>query len=226
MELDRLVLCRWTARRGSPPRLVALLPQAEKLDEIGTQIKAPGFNMIILPFADDIRHLRFDADDNDNEKVREATVASHEQIDKAKALITKLVLPGGGFNPDSYDNPVLQSHYANLQALALDQEIDGQLEDCTLPAYDRIKLRAQQEISDFAQVIGLNEVVSLIEDLPKAKKSKQSDDFDPITAIAAVRSDSKALAKFTVNDLKSYLDSVGIKAKRVKAEIIEQITNQ
>jgi ATP-dependent DNA helicase 2 subunit 1 len=226
LELDRLVLCRWTARRGSPPRLVALLPQAEKLDEIGTQIKASGFNMIILPFADDIRHLRFDADDNDNEKVREATVASHEQIDKAKALITKLVLPGGAFNPDSYDNPVLQSHYANLQALALDQEIDGQLEDCTLPAYDRIKLRAQQEISDFAQVIGLNEVASLIEDLPKAKKSKQSDDFDPITAIAAVRSDSKALAKFTVNDLKSYLDSVGIKAKRVKAEIIEQITNQ
>ena len=220
MELDKLVLCRWTARRGSPPRLVALLPQAEKLDEIGTQIKAPGFNMIILPFADDIRHLRF----NEDEK-GEANVASHEQIDKAKALITKLVLPGG-FNPDSYDNPVLQSHYANLQALALDQEIDGQLEDCTLPAYDRIKLRAQQEISDFVQVVGLKDVVFSQTDEPKPKKPKQSEDFDPITAIAAVKSDSKALAKFTVNDLKNYLDSVGIKAKRVKAEIIEQILNQ
>lgn len=219
--MDRLVFCRWTARRGAPPRLVALLPQAEKLDEIGTQIKAPGFNMIILPFADDIRHLRF----SDNEEKGEATVASHEQIDKAKALITKLVLPGGGYNPDSYDNPVLQSHYANLQALALDQEIDGQLEDCTIPAYDRFKLRAQQEISDFVQAVGLNEVVTLAEE-PKAKKPKQSDDFDPVSEVAAVKSDSKALAKFTVNDLKSYLESVGIKAKRVKAEIIEQIINQ
>lgn len=220
--MDRLVLCRWTARRGAPPRLVALLPQPEKLDEIGTQIKAPGFNMIILPFADDIRHLRFN--ENNDEK-GEATVASHEQIDKAKALITKLVLPGSGYNPDSYDNPVLQSHYANLQALALDQEIDGQLEDCTLPAFDRFKLRAQEEISDFIQVAGLNEVVTLAEE-PKAKKPKQSEDFDSVSAVAAVKSDAKALAKFTVNDLKSYLDSVGIKAKRVKAEIIEQIINQ
>lgn len=218
--MDKLVLCRWTARRGAPPRLVALLPQAEKIDEIGTQIKAPGFNMIILPFADDIRHLRFNEDENG-----EANVASHEQIDKAKALITKLVLPGG-FNPDSFDNPVLQNHYANLQALALDQEIDGQLEDCTLPAYDRIKLRAQQEISDFIHVVGLKDVVVNSINEPKPKKPKQSEDFDPITAIAAVKSDPNALAKFTVNDLKNYLDSVGIKAKRVKAEIIEQITCQ
>lgn len=225
MELDKLLLCRWTARRGAPPRLVALLPQAEKVDEIGTQIKAPGFNMIVLPFADDIRHLKFN--ENENETVK--NVASHDQIDKAKALITKLALPA--FNLDSYDNPVLQSHYANLQALALDQEIEGELEDCTLPAYDRIKLRAQQEISDFVQSIGLKDVLTT--DPPKDKTtskrfkpSSASEDFDPISAISAVKNDPSELAKFTVNDLKNYLDSIGIKAKRVKTEIIQQISNQ
>ena len=223
--MDKLVLCRWTARRGAPPRLVALLPQAEKIDEIGTQIKAPGFNMIILPFADDIRHLRF-GEESSAEKSEE-NVASHEQIDKAKTLITKLVLPGSSFNPDSYDNPVLQSHYANLQALALDQEIEGELEDCTLPSYDRIKLRAQEEISEFINVLGLKDVQTTEE--PKnttLKRSKPAEDFDPITAISAVKNDPKALSKFTVNDLKSYLESIGIKAKRVKAEIIEQISSQ
>lgn len=222
--MDKLVLCRWTARGGAPPRLVALLPQAEKIDEIGTQVKAPGFNMIILPFADDIRHLRFNEDSSDNQN--SSNVGSHEQIDKAKALITKLALPGG-FKPDSHDNPVLQSHYANLQALALDQEIEGELEDGTLPAYDRIKIRAGTEISEFIDAIGLKDVLSVEPSKPiTAKRSKPSEDFDPITAIAAVKNDLNALAKFTVNDLKSYLESVGIKAKRVKAEIIDQIAHQ
>lgn len=225
MELNKLIICRWVARKGAPPRLVALLPQAEKLDEIGTQIKPPGFNMIILPFADDIRHLRF----NEDETKDTAIVASHEQVDKAKALISKLALPGR-FDPDSYDNPVLQRHYANLQALALDQEPEGNLEDCTMPAYDRFKLRAEQEMKEFKESIGLKEVLEDDEDTnvkaPSKRSATKSEDYDCISAISAIKTDPKALAKFTVNDLKSYLESVGIKAKRLKPEIIEQILNQ
>lgn len=225
LEMNKLILCRWTARRGAPPRLVALLPQAEKLDEIGTQIKAPGFNMIILPFADDIRHLRFNGDDDESEK--EAIVANHDQIDKAKALISKLILPGR-FNPDSFDNPVLQRHYANLQALALDQEPEGNsADDATMPDYERIKSKAEVQIKEFKDAIGLKDVNEFdeIEKKPAAKKRsvETEDGYDCVKEIAAVKNDAKALSKFTVNDLKSYLDSIGIKAKRVKAEIIEQI---
>lgn len=208
MELNRLIVCRWTARKGAPPRLVALLPQAEQFDEIGTQIKAPGFNMIILPFADDIRHLKFDESE-------QHVVASHEQIDKAKALISKLPVVGGF----DYANPVLQRHYANSQALALDQEPEGDFEDHTLPAYDRIKLRAEEQIAEFKESIGLADVASNSAD--GTKKRPASD--DPIAAITACKGDAKELAKFTVADLKAYLEFIGIKPKRVKAEIIEQI---
>lgn len=222
--MNKLVLCRWVARKGAPPRLVALLPQAEKLDEIGTQIKPPGFNMIILPFADDIRHLRFNEDD---EEEASAIVASHEQVDKAKALINKLALPGR-FDPDSYDNPVLQRHYANLQALALDQEPEGELVDCTMPDYDRIKMKAERELNEFKEAIGLKDVNETYSTGTTSKRttSKSLEDFDCVSAIASVKTDPKALNKFTVNDLKAYLDSIGIKAKRLKAEIIEQIVNQ
>lgn len=220
LELNKLILCRWTARRGSPPRLVALLPQAEKLDEIGTQIKAPGFNMIILPFADDIRHLRFS---DDGEEKEQAIVASHEQIDKAKALINKLIL-SGRYNPDSFDNPVLQRHYANLQALALDQEPEGSLQDPTIPDYERIRSKAGEQIMEFKESIGLKDVNEISEPSVKTKRSAASADYDCVKEIDAVKSDTGALAKFTVNDLKTYLESVGIKAKRVKAEIIGQFS--
>lgn len=221
LELNKLILCRWTARRGSPPRLVALLPQAEKLDEIGTQIKAPGFNMIPLPFADDIRHLRFS--DDDGKEKEHALVASYDQIDKAKALMSKLVL-SGRYNPDSFDNPVLQRHYANLQALALDQEPEGNLQhDPTMPDYDRIRSKAEAQIAEFKEAIGLADVT---EQPAKVKRpaASASADYDCIKDIDAVKSDPSALAKFTVNDLKTYLESVGIKAKRLKAEIIGQFS--
>ena len=228
LELNKLILCRWTARRGAPPRLVALLPQPEKLDEIGTQLKAPGFNMIILPFADDIRHLRFNEDvETEAEGKKDAIVASHDQVDKAKALINKLIL-SGRFNPDSFDNPVLQNHYANLQALALDQEPEANsLNDGTMPDYERIKTKAEVQITEFKESIGLKDVNELSEPVKSTGKRPPppSADYDCIKEIDSVKNDPKALSKFTVNDLKTYLDSVGIKAKRVKAEIIEQFSS-
>ena len=223
--MNKMVLCRWIARKGSPPRLVALLPQPEQVDDIGTQIKAPGFNMIILPFSDDIRHLRFEDDDEEGTK----KIATHDQIDKAKSLVSKLNLPGK-YDPDSYDNPVLQKHYANLQALALDQELEGNLEDCTMPAYDRIKLRAETQINEFKEAIGWQVIddnggdfASSSKATSKRPKQPTSEDYDCVSAISAIKTDPSALAKFTVADLKTYLDSIEVKPKRVKAEIIEQI---
>lgn len=179
--------------------------------------------MIILPFADDIRHLRFN--DDGKEETAAIVAASHDQIDKAKALINKLILPGR-YNPDSFDNPVLQRHYANLQALALDEEPEGNKSfDPTMPDYERIKSKAEVQITEFKDSIGFKDVVAEI--LPESIKAKRSssESSDCIKDIEAVKNDPSALAKFTVNDLKNYLESVGIKAKRIKAEIIGQFTD-
>ena len=46
----------FAARDTSPPRYVALLPRDEETDaESSEQISPPGFYVIFLPFADDIR---------------------------------------------------------------------------------------------------------------------------------------------------------------------------
>ena len=39
--------------------MVALLPQAESIDDEGIQVDPPGFHVIPLPYSDDIRNLDF-----------------------------------------------------------------------------------------------------------------------------------------------------------------------
>merc|ERR1712137_481703 len=56
-----MAIVRYIARRNSAPVLAALLPQAEneEPDTGGDQSCPPGFHMILLPWADDFRQLRF-----------------------------------------------------------------------------------------------------------------------------------------------------------------------
>ncbi|KFR11028.1 X-ray repair cross-complementing protein 5, partial [Opisthocomus hoazin] len=80
LEREVMALCRYTARRNTPPRFVALVPQEEEVDEQKAQIVPPGFHIIFLPYADDKRNVDF------TEKVP----ASREQVDKMKEIIQKL----------------------------------------------------------------------------------------------------------------------------------------
>ncbi|KFM02204.1 X-ray repair cross-complementing protein 5, partial [Aptenodytes forsteri] len=80
LEREVMALCRYTARRNTPPRFVALVPQEEEVDEQKVQIAPPGFHIIFLPYADDKRNVDF------TEKVP----ASREQVDKMKEIIQKL----------------------------------------------------------------------------------------------------------------------------------------
>ncbi|KFU99358.1 X-ray repair cross-complementing protein 5, partial [Tauraco erythrolophus] len=80
LEREVMALCRYTARRNTPPRFVALVPQEEEVDEQKVQIAPPGFHIILLPYADDKRNVDF------TEKVP----ASREQVDKMKEIIQKL----------------------------------------------------------------------------------------------------------------------------------------
>jgi len=47
---------RYAARGNSAPKLVALMPQVcEADDETQEIVKSPGFYVVFLPFADDLR---------------------------------------------------------------------------------------------------------------------------------------------------------------------------
>ncbi|CAM4709660.1 unnamed protein product [Leuciscus chuanchicus] len=117
-EKNLFALCRYIPRRNTPPRFVALVPQREEMDQSQTQATPPGFHVILLPFADDIRTL----------DVHEGPTASDEQVDKMKEIVHKLRFK---YRSDAFENPVLQQHYRNLEALALDMLAPEPIEDLT-----------------------------------------------------------------------------------------------
>uniref|UniRef100_A0A2K6TFL9 Uncharacterized protein n=1 Tax=Saimiri boliviensis boliviensis TaxID=39432 RepID=A0A2K6TFL9_SAIBB len=88
-----------------PPYFVALVPQDEEFDDQKIQVTPPGFQLVFLPFADDKRKMPF------TEKI----MATPEQVDKMKAIVEKLHFT---YRSDSFENPVLQQHFRNLDALA------------------------------------------------------------------------------------------------------------
>jgi len=54
--------------------------------------------------------------------------ANAEQIEKAKELIKKLQF---AFRSESFENPVLQQHYASVEAMALDRDSVEEISDFT-----------------------------------------------------------------------------------------------
>lgn len=54
--------------------------------------------------------------------------ATPDQIDKAKTFIKKLNFP---FSSENFENPVLQTHYRTLEALALDKDLPDDVVDHT-----------------------------------------------------------------------------------------------
>uniref|UniRef100_A0A2K6TB03 Ku70/Ku80 C-terminal arm domain-containing protein n=1 Tax=Saimiri boliviensis boliviensis TaxID=39432 RepID=A0A2K6TB03_SAIBB len=105
----------WTPRRNVPPYFVAL-----ELDDQRIQVTPPGFQLVFLPFADDKRKVLF------TEKI----MATPEQ-----AIIEKF---GFTYRSDSFENPVLQQHFRNLEALALDLMEPEQAVDLTLPTVEEL----------------------------------------------------------------------------------------
>jgi ATP-dependent DNA helicase 2 subunit 1 len=82
-ELKQVAICRLIYRKGSIPRFVALFPQMARVDpDSGEVLQYPGMNLVFLPYADDIRKLRFDP----------TPIATDNLIDDAKKVVAKVKL--------------------------------------------------------------------------------------------------------------------------------------
>ncbi|XP_078060896.1 X-ray repair cross-complementing protein 5-like isoform X2 [Mustelus asterias] len=134
LEKDVYAVCRYTPRRNTPPRFVALVPQEEALDDQKVQTIPPGFHLIFLPYADDVRKIGF----------TEKRVASEDQIEKMKFVVQKLRFK---YRPESFENPVLQRHFRNLEALALDLKEPEEVEDLTRDAAGGAEKKPNVEVS-------------------------------------------------------------------------------
>uniref|UniRef100_A0A3Q4MA68 DNA helicase n=1 Tax=Neolamprologus brichardi TaxID=32507 RepID=A0A3Q4MA68_NEOBR len=139
-ERNVFALCRFISRRNYPPRFVALLPQNEELDEGKAQITPPGFNVIYLPFADDFRTL----------DPPQFPLASQTQVDKMKEIVSKLRFK---YRSEGFENPVIQQHFRNLEALALDMMAPEEIEDLIMPKVDQIDQRLGPLVQEFKDLV-------------------------------------------------------------------------
>ncbi|XP_055993528.1 X-ray repair cross-complementing protein 6 [Sorex fumeus] len=215
LEKDVVALCRYTPRQNMPPYFVALMPQEEELDDQKVQITPPGFHLIFLPYADDKRKVPFTG------KVS----ATPEQVDKMKAIVQKLRFK---YRSDSFENPVLQQHFRNLEALALDLMEPEQAEDLTLPKVEAMDKRLGSLVDEFKELVyppGYN---------PEGKVSKRKQDGeDPGSKKPKVELSDEALkahvsagtlGKLTVPVLKEACKVYQLKVGTKKQELLDALT--
>ena len=125
LNKNKCAIVKFVSREGSVVKICALIPQAEKYDEDYFQTP-PGFNMVILPWADDIRS---------NSEImakypKELPKVSDEQSDLAKKIIKKMNI---SFDCRAFENVELQKFYSTLQALALEENNIEQVDDNMQP---------------------------------------------------------------------------------------------
>ena len=125
LNKKKCAIVKFVSREGSIVKFCALMPQAEKYDEDYFQTP-PGFNRIILPWADDIRSNSEILAKNP----KELPEVTQEQSELAKRIIKKMNI---SFDCRAFENVELQKFYSTLQALALEESNIEKVEDTMQP---------------------------------------------------------------------------------------------
>ncbi|KAI8854718.1 SPOC like C-terminal domain-containing protein [Chytridium lagenaria] len=195
----------------------------EEFDENCNQLRPSGFHMLHLPFSDDIR--KPPAPEFDVEKrvpvLEEAVAALADIIDKVTIK---------GFSLYDYENPTLQKHYANLQAIALDRDCPNDVKDRTVPDNVAINKRISKLVEKFKAVLPEDEVVEAPPTKRKAPASSQASSGaakkvkpEADSSIVKEHWTSGTLKKLTVPVLQQFLTSVGVKPVKKKDELMDQV---
>ncbi|KAK0199409.1 SPOC like C-terminal domain-containing protein [Desarmillaria ectypa] len=199
-------------RRNASPLFCSLLPQEEKVDKDGW-IEPAGFHLIPLPFADDIREANVQEGFRANEVLKNA----------ARAWIGKLPMKEGTYFPDSYPNPALEYHNAQLQASAFHEQYDLEsFEDRTEPPIDQIHKRARLLIVAWKQALVEDESTKIVAVPTAGIKRKADTSVDE----AEIRSKYKSgsLAKLRVDQLKDFCKGKNLPVSGKKAELVDRVT--
>ena len=212
---DVVAICGVKVHARTPERLGAMIAQRECADEHGRQTEPSGFQIVFLPFADDIRQIQDVYFDREQ--------ATEEQQEMAEALIQHAKVRS--FDPSCFENPKLQKHYAALQALALRKdELDWHEDFDDDVRADHEGLAAQAEPLARALADRLPEKV----DPPPKGSKKRKATAAPIDE--KVRKQQRmdflqmeeegTLDKQSVPRLKAFLKSQGLPLSGKKADLV------
>ncbi|XP_028603564.2 X-ray repair cross-complementing protein 6 isoform X1 [Podarcis muralis] len=217
LEKGVMAVCRYTPRRNTPPRFIALVPQEEELDEQNVQVAPSGFHLIFLPYADDKRKVDF------TEKLQ----ANQEQVSKMMEIVHKLRFK---YRSESFENPVLQQHYMNLEALALDLLEPEKAEDLTVPKVEVMDCRMGNLAEEFKQLVyppGYDP------DGKTTKRKQAGDGTIPLEKKAKIEISEEdlrnhvqkgTLGKLTVPVLKEVCRNYKLTAGTKKQELLDAVT--
>jgi len=200
-------------RRNATPTFCALLPQEEKAEEGGWNEPA-GFHLIPLPFADDIRAAT----------VVKAVRASDELKDTARAWIDKLSVKNGTYPPDSYPNPALAYHNAQLEASAFREEYDpDSFEDLTLPKDEMIHKRAGALMKAWKIALVNDKSADIVTVPGTVAGTKRKAELTVDEAEIRSMYEANNLGKMRVDQLKEFLKGKSQPVSGKKADLIERV---
>lgn len=215
----------------SPPKMMAVLPveQVTYEDEDSgkvVQLEPPGFQLIQLPWSDDIRNPEADP------KFAGAThpVATSTAVSAAEAMIEAMQLDPLNTFSGAWPNPVLQRHYQILEHLAMAEDVPDQalMVDDTLPD-TRLLSDAAPAIEAFKdETFGTGYTADV--DAAKGVKRKVSgntqEDKDAASEIDFRRQwEEGTLPQLTLPQLKIYLKAAGLPVSGKKAFVVERVEN-
>eukprot|EP00164_Ancoracysta_twista_P002354 GFYU01003113.1.p1 GENE.GFYU01003113.1~~GFYU01003113.1.p1 ORF type:complete len:619 (+),score=198.99 GFYU01003113.1:106-1962(+) len=204
---ETVAICRLIGTAAASLRFVALVPQAEHV--VDGDVKVPGgFHAVFLPYADDIRKLKF------GDKV---AVAEDDMTEKAKAIVKKLTVT----DVRDIHNPSLQKHYAALEALALEETDFSDPEDECMPNNDAIHTAAKGLIQEFKDAVGGLDTVANAS--AGSKRKRAGDDNGGAERDWNELVDSGKLAKCTIPDLKEYCTKNRLPTSGKKADLVERV---
>ncbi|KAI0090224.1 SPOC like C-terminal domain-containing protein [Irpex rosettiformis] len=213
IKKKRIGLVLAMTRRNATPTFCAMIPQAEKLEE-GGWVEPAGFHLITLPFADDIRAAP--------DQVLSGARASDELKDKAFAWLRRLQSKGGKYPPDSYPNPALAYHNAQLEASAFREEFDPEsFRDLTQANYEIIQQRVGHLIKQWKETLREDETANTI--ILPSGPTKRKADSSVDEADLRRKYENGELSKLRVDQLKEYLKSKGLAVSGKKSELIERV---
>ncbi|KAI9477090.1 SPOC like C-terminal domain-containing protein [Zychaea mexicana] len=229
LEQKRVGLCVLTPRSNSSTFVVAMVPQRETKSEDGMQKRPPGFFLIRMPYADDIRDMPPVATER----------ANNEEVEAAEQVLHSLLLDKP-YDPADYENPALQLHYAVLQSLALEQPVVEKINDATLPRGEAMDKQLKNCVPHLKSLLNADEPEPSI-----SRKRKESGDGEGSGQKRVRRSGTKSIeenykdetldhvslydknaihgANCTVPMLKEWLKEQGTYPKQRKADLIAQI---
>lgn len=194
-------------------RLVVLYPQAERRDiEFNDQLIPPGMIVANLPFEDDVRKMNSDCVES---------IANEESVQKAMDLIRhqKLENVEIGLN---FENAALERFWKYVEAVALEMSIPEQEQYETELNEEEVIQAAGHQIASFRDCLPKDIKNENEETEAKGCKRKLISDDSGIDWAQLYK--TNALSECKVNELKSYLRSVGARVGGRKEDLVLRVS--